>query len=65
MYLKQTGSQTNNSIWTQLSDCREKVKIIWIFFFNFCGLVVGLVGLGFPPTIKLVAEKFFDVEKLQ
>ena len=32
--------------------------------FNFCGLVVGLVGFGFSPTVKLVAEKSFNVNKL-
>ena len=31
--------------------------------FDFCGLVVGVVGLIFPPTIKSVAEKSFDVQK--
>ena len=30
--------------------------------FNFRGLVVGLVGLGFSPTIESVAEKSFDVK---
>ena len=33
--------------------------------FNFCGLVVGLVQLGFSPTIKSVAEKPFDVKEPQ
>ena len=31
--------------------------------FNFSGLVLGLVGVGFSPTIKSVAEKSFDVNK--
>ena len=31
--------------------------------FNYCGLVVGLVGLGLSPTIKYVVEKSFDVNK--
>ena len=31
--------------------------------FDFCGLVVGLVGVGFSPTIKTFAAKFVDINK--
>ena len=31
--------------------------------FNFCGLVVGLAGVAFLPTVKTTAAKFFDVNK--
>ena len=53
--MKSDGKKTTKSA-TESSNHMD-------FPFNFCGLVVGLVGVGFSPNVKTVTAKFFNVNK--
>ena len=41
---------------------REEKKYV-DYLFNFCSLVASLVGHGFPPFVKTLAQKSFDVDQ--